>query len=109
MQPGIHIGTSGWSYKHWKDIYYPPKLPSAKWLSFYAQHFKTTEINRSFYRLPTTDTISTWMKQVPGDFLFCPKMSRFLTHMKKLNDPEEPLERFFTLFEPMRKMMGPVL
>lgn len=109
MSGKIHIGTSGWSYKHWKGIYYPKKLASAKWLSFYAETFKTTEINASFYRLPLEQTILKWMKMAPGDFLFCPKMSRYLTHMKKLNEPEEPLQRFFSIFEPMKKMMGPVL
>jgi uncharacterized protein YecE (DUF72 family) len=109
MKGGIHIGTSGWSYKHWKGSFYPEKLPSTEWLPFYAQSFKTTEINGSFYRLPSHETVLKWMEQVDDDFLFCPKMSRFLTHMKKLRDPEEPLERFFGIFEPMKKMMGPVL
>ncbi|MFL5741670.1 MAG: DUF72 domain-containing protein [Flavisolibacter sp.] len=109
MKKRIHIGTSGWSYKHWRGLYYPEKLAASKWLQFYAQDFSVTEINRSFYRLPSPETIETWMHTVPKNFLFCPKMSRFLSHMKKLNDPEEPLHRFFTLFRPMKKMMGPVL
>jgi len=109
MEKRIHIGTSGWSYKHWRDIYYPPKLASSKWLPFYAQSFSSTEINGSFYRLPSQETVMKWMEQVPKNFVFCPKMSRYLTHMKKLNDPEEPLERFFGIFEPMKKRMGPVL
>jgi uncharacterized protein YecE (DUF72 family) len=109
MKSGIHIGTSGWSYKHWKGIFYPPKLKTTEWIRFYSNHFKATEINGSFYKLPTRDTVIEWMEKVPKDFLFCPKMSRFLTHMKKLNEPEEPLERFFGIFEPLKKMMGPVL
>jgi uncharacterized protein YecE (DUF72 family) len=109
MKGRIYIGTSGWSYKHWKGAFYPPKLKSTDWIVFYADHFEITEINGSFYKLPTTETVLDWMERVPGDFLFCPKMSRFLTHMKKLKDPEEPLERFFGIFEPMKKMMGPVL
>ena len=109
MKPGIHIGTSGWSYKHWKGIYYPAALPSTKWLDFYAQTFRATEINASFYRIPKEDTVIKWMQHVPKGFRFCPKMSRFLSHMKKLHDPEEPLERFFNVFAPMKKMMGPVL
>jgi uncharacterized protein YecE (DUF72 family) len=109
MKRRIHIGTSGWSYKHWKEIFYPVKLKATEWIVFYSNHFNATEINGSFYRLPTQDTVLTWMEKVPPDFLFCPKMSRFLTHMKKLVDPEEPLERFFGIFEPMQKMMGPVL
>ena len=109
MKGAIHIGTSGWSYKHWKNIFYPPKLKPAEWIHFYSDHFKTTEINGSFYKLPSEETIVEWTKKVTDDFLFCPKMSRFLTHMKKLNEPEEPLERFFGIFEPIKKMMGPVL
>lgn len=109
MKSKIHIGTSGWSYKHWKNIFYPPKLKTTEWISFYSQQFDTTEINGSFYKLPSEETVIEWMRKVPKDFMFCPKMSRFLTHMKKLNEPEEPLERFFGIFKPMAKMMGPVL
>lgn len=109
MKRRIYIGTSGWSYKHWKKIFYPAGIKTADWLSFYAEYFPATEINGSFYKLPTPETVINWMQKVPEDFVFCPKMSRFLTHMKKLKDPEEPLERFFGIFEPMTKMLGPVL
>ena len=109
MKSNIHIGTSGWSYKHWKDIFYPLQLKTTEWIVFYSDHFKITEINGSFYKLPSQETVIEWTKKVPKDFLFCPKMSRYLTHMKKLKDAEEPLERFFSVFEPMSKMMGPVL
>ena len=109
MKGKIHIGTSGWSYKHWKTIFYPPKLPATRWLEFYVQHFKTTELNTSFYRLPLHQTVINWTKRVPKDFLFCVKMSRYLTHLKKLKEPEETLEKFFDVFEPMKAMMGPVL
>jgi uncharacterized protein YecE (DUF72 family) len=105
----IHIGTSGWVYKHWKGIFYPEKFPSADWLSYYAQFFNVTEINASFYRLQSKEAVTNWTSQVPPDFIFCPKMHRFLSHMKKLLDPEEPLERFFGAFDFMQKMMGPVL
>ena len=105
----IHIGTSGWSYKGWKGTFYPDKLKPTDYLSFYSQHFKVTEINSSFYHLPLASTVVKWVDLVPDDFLFCPKISRYLTHMKKLNDPEEPLERFFDIFKPMQKKMGPVL
>ncbi|MGZ5285688.1 MAG: DUF72 domain-containing protein [Flavisolibacter sp.] len=109
MRNRVHIGTSGWSYKHWKGLYYPDKLPSTRWLPFYANDFDTTEINSSFYRIPSETTVEKWMLQVPRHFRFCAKMSRFLTHMKKLNDPEASLEIFFSVFAPMKKMMGPVL
>ena len=109
MKSHIHIGTSGWSYKHWKGIFYPPKLKATEWIRFYSDHFQCTEINGSFYKLPTEETVIEWTRKVSNNFLFCPKMSRFLTHMKKLNEPEEPLQRFFGIFEPMKRMMGPVL
>ncbi len=105
----INIGTSGWSYKHWKEIFYPPKMKPTDYLSFYAQKFDTTEINTSFYHLPKPETVLGWIEKVPKGFRFCPKISRYLTHMKKLRDPEEPLERFFEVFEPMNKLMGPLL
>ena len=90
-------------------MFYPQKLPSTRWLDHYAQFFSTTEINGSFYRLPTLETVEKWTAQVPEGFLFCPKISRYLTHLKKLREPEEPLDRFFSVFEPMRRKMGPVL
>jgi uncharacterized protein YecE (DUF72 family) len=105
----IHVGTSGWSYKHWKGDFYPQKLAAARWLDYYTKYFHTTEINGSFYRLPSEDTVIKWTEQVPPGFIFCPKMSRYLTHMKKLKEPEEPLERFFSVFTPMKEKMGPVL
>ena len=105
----IYVGTSGWSYKHWKDIFYPEKMKAIDYLSHLSSQFDCTEINTSFYRLPQPDTISHWKKAVPASFKFCPKMSRYLTQMKKLHDPEEPLSRFFSIFEPMKRMMGPVL
>lgn len=109
MKPAIHIGTSGWSYRHWKNIFYPPGLTSGNWLTYYARYFDVTEINGSFYRLPSVETVHDWMRKVPPHFLFCPKMSRFLTHMKKLLHPEESMEKFFEVFEPMKNRMGPVL
>ena len=105
----IHIGTSGWSYKDWKGKFYPEKLKPTDYLSYYAQHYKVTEINSSFYHLPLASTIHKWVNNVSDDFLFCPKISRYLSHMKKLHDPEEPLERFFEIFNPMKDKMGPVL
>jgi uncharacterized protein YecE (DUF72 family) len=105
----FHIGTSGWSYKDWIEVFYPKNLKPADWLTHYAKTFDCTEINGSFYRLPQKQTVINWVNKVPKDFLFCPKMSRYLTHFKKLKEPEEPLERFFGIFDPMKKQMGPVL
>lgn len=91
--PQLHIGTSGWIYKHWMGIFYPQKLPASEQLSFYAQHFDTVEVNFSFYRLPELSVFETWRNQTPDSFLFAVKGSRFLTHMKKLKNPEEPFTR----------------
>jgi uncharacterized protein YecE (DUF72 family) len=105
----FYIGTSGWSYKHWKDIYYPADVKPAGYLEYYSRQFNIAEINTSFYHLPQKQTVLNWMEAVPKGFRFCPKMSRYLTHMKKLHDPEAPLEKFFAVFEAARKMLGPVL
>ncbi|RYY60389.1 MAG: DUF72 domain-containing protein [Chitinophagaceae bacterium] len=106
----LHIGTSGWSYKHWRELIYPKGVKAADWLRFYAGQFDTAEVNRSFYSLPKPEVIAGWAAAVPPGFVFCPKLSRFLTHMKKLRDPEEPLERFFNTFAPLpAEQFGPVL
>ncbi|MCD6063403.1 MAG: hypothetical protein K0R82_1314 [Flavipsychrobacter sp.] len=110
MEDGkIYIGTSGWSYKDWRGVYYPERLPSKEWLAHYTGDFEVIEINSSFYRLPKIETVEKWTAAVPKDFKFCPKISRFLTHVKRLKEPEEPLQRFFGIFEPMKKKLGPVL
>lgn len=105
----INIGTSGWSYKHWKDIFYPQGLKATAWLEYYSRFFNIAEINTSFYHLPKHQTVLNWMEKAPPGFLFCPKLSRYITHMKKLKEVEEPLERFFDVFLPMQQHMGPVL
>ena len=84
MKGEVHIGTSGWSYKHWKGLYYPETLKATEWLEFYMQTFDITEINTSFYHLPKDTTTAMWAKKSSKDFKFCPKMSRYLTHMKKV-------------------------
>ena len=106
---GIHIGTSGWSYSSWKNVFYPNGLKGGDYLSFYSGVFESTEINGSFYRLPTKKTVENWVNAVPDDFRFCVKMSRFLTQIKRLKEPEEPIERFFDVFAAMQRKMGPVL
>ena len=105
----IHIGTSGWSYKHWAGLYYPAGLRPAHYLRFYSKQFKTAEINTSFYRLPKETSLQNWLAEVPEDFVFCPKMSRFLSHMKKLHDAQEPVDRFCSLFDEINHRLGPVL
>jgi uncharacterized protein YecE (DUF72 family) len=108
-QGTIHIGTSGWVYPHWRELFYPAKLPQRSWLEYYARHFDCTEINSSFYRLPSKDAVLNWQKTVSAGFRFCPKISRFITHAKKLNDPEQAVPRFFDVFDGIAGQMGPVL
>ena len=79
---GIHIGTSGWHYNHWRGPFYPEKFPPAKMLDYYARHFDTVEINNSFYRLPDAKTFAAWRRRAPPRFLFAVKASRYLTHMR---------------------------
>jgi len=105
----MHIGISGWSYYDWKGIFYPEGMKSKDWLPFYAQSFETTELNSSFYHLPKAQTVLNWVEKVPANFKFCPKMSKYLTHVKRLNDPEEPLQRFFEVFAPAKDKLGPIL
>src|SRR3954469_7939229 len=90
----IRIGTSGWHYKHWLGNFYPEKLPFPKMLQHYWQNFDTVEINNSFYMLPQTSTLEAWRDATPKNFKFAMKASRFLTHNKKLKDPENALEKF---------------
>jgi uncharacterized protein YecE (DUF72 family) len=107
--PEIRIGCSGWQYKHWRSEFYPPELPSSRWFQFYATQFDTVEINNSFYRLPEAEIFARWREQAPARFLYAVKASRFLTHMKKLKDPEDPLDRFFSAARELGPRLGPVL
>jgi len=108
-RPQIRIGCSGWQYKHWRGDFYPAGLPQSKWFAHYAAHFDTVEINNSFYRLPPAETFAKWRTQAAPTFLYAVKASRFLTHMKKLKDPEEPLVRFFENARELGARLGPVL
>jgi uncharacterized protein YecE (DUF72 family) len=105
----IYIGTSGWSYKDWKGAYYPEQLKSEEWLAYHAKNFNTTEINTSFYHLPKPETVQHWAEQTPKKFKFCPKISRYITHIKRLAQPEETLPRFFEVFDLIKDRLGPVL
>jgi uncharacterized protein YecE (DUF72 family) len=105
----IRIGTSGWIYKHWRERFYPKDLPPKHWFAFYAQHFDTVEINNTFYRLPNEGAFDVWREQAPVGFLYAVKASRFLTHMKKLKDPEEPIERILGRARRLGATLGPVL
>jgi uncharacterized protein YecE (DUF72 family) len=106
----FYIGTSGWHYKHWLGgVFYPPGVVGAAMFQFYAQHFDTVEINNSFYRLPTASTFDNWRESAPRNFLFAVKASRFITHMKKLKEPENSSAKFFLVADRLEKKLGPIL
>lgn len=103
------IGCSGWQYKHWRGSFYPATLPQKKWLDYYAEHFDTVEINNTFYRLPERSSFQEWRRRAPRGFEYAVKASRFLTHMKKLKDPDAPMKRFFDRARYLGRTFGPVL
>jgi len=106
---GVHIGTSGWHYKHWLGPFYPEKFPAAKMLDFYTRHFDTVEINNSFYRLPSETAVQNWRDSTPPGFCFAMKGSRFLTHMKKLKDPVPGIQRFMERADLLGKKLGTIV
>lgn len=109
MKQGIHIGTSGWSYNHWKGPFYPADLPNDQMLSFYTQHFNDVEINSSFYHLPSKETLHHWHDNTADDFLFSAKASRYITHMKKLKDPQASVLTFIERISLLGDKLGPIL
>jgi uncharacterized protein YecE (DUF72 family) len=105
----IRIGTSGWNYPHWKGRFYPADLPTDRWLEFYHSHFDTVELNKSFYNLPEAEQFASWKNQVSESFLFAVKASRYITHMKKLKDPEASTARFLHHVRALGGRLGPIL
>lgn len=104
------IGTSGWSYRHWRDTIYPPRLPSTRWLTFFEERFDTVEVNSSFYRLPKPEVVENWSTLAPPGFEFALKMWRGITHYNKLKNAEANLSRFLDVADrlhPSRR--GPLL
>jgi uncharacterized protein YecE (DUF72 family) len=109
MQGEIHIGTSGWSYKHWNGVFYPPELKPSRHFDFYAKTFDSVEINNSFYRLPAKSVFDMWRRAAPRGFLFAVKASRFVTHMKKLNLDREGISKLFSHTDHLKETLGPIL
>jgi uncharacterized protein YecE (DUF72 family) len=105
----ILVGTSGWHYNHWKGNFYPAGVTSKQFTEHYLRFFKTVEINNSFYRLPTPETFAAWRSSVPPDFLYSVKASRYITHMKKLKDPQQSLAQFMGNVLALEEKLGPIL
>ena len=105
----LHIGTSGWIYEHWRGVFYPERLPQREWLDFYAREFDTVEINFTFYRLPSRETFQSWRDRAAPAFSYAVKGSRFVTHLKRLRDPEQHVGRFFERLQGLGDRAGPIL
>ncbi|HEY2258460.1 MAG TPA: DUF72 domain-containing protein [Solirubrobacteraceae bacterium] len=110
MKPA-RIGCSGWNYDDWRGPFYPPGEPKRRWLELYAQRFDTVEVNTTFYRLPNRDAVAAWVTQTPERFTFAVKASRYLTHIRRLQDLTEGVARFYERIEPLIEAgrLGPVL
>jgi uncharacterized protein YecE (DUF72 family) len=107
----VHVGCSGWAYPHWRERLYPKGVPQRRWLACYAKHFDTVEVNSTFYRLASPSAVETWVEQSPPGFVFAVKASRYLTHVKRLNDTPVYVKRFY---EPLQALtatdkLGPIL
>jgi uncharacterized protein YecE (DUF72 family) len=107
----VRIGCSGWNYAHWRELIYPKGLPPKKWLDHYATMFDTVEVNSTFYRLPRVTAVANWLAQSPPDFLFAIKMSRYVTHVKRLREVGESIPIFYERIAPLvgTPKLGPLL
>jgi uncharacterized protein YecE (DUF72 family) len=108
----VRIGCSGWNYDHWRNgVFYPPRCPPRLWLDYYARHFDTVEVNATFYRLPRQEVVANWVQTTPATFLFAVKVSRYLTHVRRLHDLGSGVQTFYERIEPLAgsAKLGPVL
>lgn len=105
----IRIGTSGWYYNHWVGVFYPEKLPKNGWFEYYAKDFDTVEINNTFYQLPKEQSLEKWYKRAPKNFIYSVKANRYITHIKRLKETSDALERFFEIIGLLKETLGPIL
>jgi uncharacterized protein YecE (DUF72 family) len=103
------VGTSGWQYASWRGRFYPRGLPQRSWLAHYAQRFACVEVNNTFYNLPSAQTFTRWGEETPADFRFVLKLSRYLTHIRRLREPEDSVRLFLERAEPLAAKTGPLL
>jgi uncharacterized protein YecE (DUF72 family) len=105
----VLVGTSGWQYRDWRGLLYPPGLGQGRWLEHYARYYLTVENNSSFYRLPGRETFAAWRARIPEGFVMAVKTSRYLTHVRRLRDPAQPVERLMLAASGLGERLGPVL
>ena len=106
-----HVGTSGWQYRDWRGAFYPPRLAQRAWLEHYVTRFETVEVNNTFYRRPERRVFADWAERIPPEFVMTLKLSRYLSHIRRLRDPEGPIQLFLERVEPLRAAgrVGPLL
>ncbi len=110
MSTSIFVGTSGWNYPHWSDgVFYPVGMKQSDWLGYYAQHFNSVEVNTTFYHLPARQVFAAWYTRTPSYFRFAVKANQFITHRKKLHNPEEYVARFLEQVSGLGEKLGVVL
>jgi uncharacterized protein YecE (DUF72 family) len=107
--PKLHLGTIGWSYNFWKPNFYPPKTPSKDFLTYYSSQFSTVEVDSTFYRIPTTQTVTNWAAQTPEDFRFSLKFPQTITHIKKLRNCQPETDAFLSRADLLKDKVGPLL
>lgn len=105
----LHVGTCGWEYAHWRGRFYPTGPAPHDDLAYYASRFATVEVDGTFYRLPDAGVFDAWRDRVPDDFVFSIKASRFLTHVRRLKEPAEPVEHLMSRARRLGSKLGPVL
>lgn len=103
------IGTSGYQYDHWKEVFYPQDISRDDWFTYYTRHFDTVEINNTFYRLPEAEIFEAWREQAPSDFCYALKFSRYGTHLKYLKDPRDSIGKFVERAKRLKAFLGPIL
>jgi uncharacterized protein YecE (DUF72 family) len=106
-----HVGCSGWNYRDWRERFYPPGLPARRWLEHYSRVFETVEVNATFYRLPTRETVAAWAEQTPEGFVLALKASRYQTHVKRLSEMASGVARYWERIEPLvgTPKLGPIV
>ena len=109
MHSSVRIGTSGWDYPHWQEIFYPEDCPKTKWLEYYTRNFDVLELNASFYRLPTAETFGKWRQRSPSGFFWAVKMNRYVTHIRRLKNVAEAMSRFYEVVSFLGDKLGPIL
>ncbi|MQB00945.1 MAG: DUF72 domain-containing protein [Actinobacteria bacterium] len=105
----VLIGTSGWQYKDWRERFYPKQVPQRAWLEYYAERFKLVEINNTFYMLPKPATFDSWRTRTPDDFSFVVKANRYITHIRRLRNAEDSIDRFMANARHLGEKLGPIL